>query len=131
MKRIILGLSMLLMLAQNGFAVSNTEYDTLISEAPNKYIKQVYKCEQLANYNVKKGDVSICTKAVSLLEKLPLSSPIKQYLGSISDNAAVVFYQQGDKINAYKYFMKSAKNGYKPAQKHLDIVCKESPWACK
>ena len=36
-----------------------------------------------------------------------------------------------NKITAYKYLMKGAKLGNVEAQKNLDKLCKESPWACK
>ncbi len=46
------------------------------------------------------------------------------------------FYWQGwgietNKILAYKYFLEGAKAGNQNAQGNLDILCKESPWACK
>ena len=36
-----------------------------------------------------------------------------------------------NKIKAYDYWIKSAKQGHSKAQNNLDILCKESPWACK
>jgi TPR repeat protein len=36
-----------------------------------------------------------------------------------------------NKIKAYQYLMKSAQQGNSVAQNRLDILCKESPWACK
>lgn len=36
-----------------------------------------------------------------------------------------------DKIKAYQLWMKLAKQGNEKAQKSLDRLCKESPWACK
>jgi TPR repeat protein len=36
-----------------------------------------------------------------------------------------------DKIKAYKYYMESAKLSNKDAQNNLDILCSESPWACR
>ncbi len=46
------------------------------------------------------------------------------------------FYWKGwgvktNKILAYKYFLEGAKIGNQNAQINLDILCKESPWACK
>jgi TPR repeat protein len=41
---------------------------------------------------------------------------------------------QGVKVNktkAYELLLKAAKEGNSTAQENLDIVCKESPWACK
>jgi TPR repeat protein len=36
-----------------------------------------------------------------------------------------------DKIKSYQYWMKAAKQGNKTAQNNLDILCQQSPWACK
>ncbi len=36
-----------------------------------------------------------------------------------------------DKIKAYQWYMKAAKQGFKTAQENLDLLCKNSPWACK
>jgi len=36
-----------------------------------------------------------------------------------------------NKIKAYQYWMKAAKQGNANAQYNLDRLCKESPWACK
>jgi TPR repeat protein len=36
-----------------------------------------------------------------------------------------------NKFKAYKFYIKSAKMGNEYAQKNLDILCKESSWACK
>ena len=36
-----------------------------------------------------------------------------------------------DKIKAYEWYMKSARQGNTKAQDALDILCKESSWACK
>ena len=36
-----------------------------------------------------------------------------------------------NKIEAFNWWMKAAKRGHVDAQKNLDILCKESPWACK
>lgn len=36
-----------------------------------------------------------------------------------------------DKIKSYQYLLKAAKQGDSKAQNNLDILCKNSPWACK
>jgi TPR repeat protein len=36
-----------------------------------------------------------------------------------------------DAIKAYTAYMKAAKQGDSTAQHNLDVLCKESPWACK
>jgi len=36
-----------------------------------------------------------------------------------------------NKIKVYQYWMKAAKQGDAEAQRNLDILCRESPWACR
>ena len=36
-----------------------------------------------------------------------------------------------NKIKTYEHWRIAAKQGDQSAQKNLDILCKESPWACK
>ncbi len=36
-----------------------------------------------------------------------------------------------DKINAYQLLIKGTKQGDEIAQNNLDILCEQSPWACK
>ncbi len=36
-----------------------------------------------------------------------------------------------NKIVAFEYWMKAARQSHLEAQKSLDVLCKESPWACK
>ena len=58
-------------------------------------------------------------------------------LGDIEEcfNLALVYYSgkgiKKDKMKAYKYWMIAAKRGDSEAQNNLDVLCKESPWACK
>ena len=130
MKRIILGLSVLLILAQNGFAKSDAEWDKLIANASSEYWKQSYKCDKAMNHP-KTSDVNECLKSIELQKKNPngqLSLSIT-YL-----NAGFIYDESGDDLNGYKYYMMSAKLGGEgglQAQKNLNIMCKESPWACK
>lgn len=35
------------------------------------------------------------------------------------------------KVKAYEHFRVAAKQGHQDAQNNLNILCKESPWACK
>lgn len=51
-------------------------------------------------------------------------------------NIIGVLYNNGygtkkNKIKAYEFYRESAKRGNEYAQKNLEILCKESPWACK
>jgi len=51
------------------------------------------------------------------------------------NNLGVSYYKgQGvplNKIKAYQYWMKAAKEGNAEAQHNLDVLCRESPWACR
>lgn len=134
MKRIVLGISVLLMLVQNGFAMTDAEYDKKISEQTTEVWKQIWRCNKASdNRNKYKSDVSECLKVIPLKE---------QNRNAFSDNSLSITYlnigeiynSQNDKLNGYKYYMKSAKLGGKgglTAQSNLNIMCKQSPWACK
>jgi len=131
MKRIILGLSLLLMLVQNGFAASDEEFDANIKRTTG-WQQQCIKCEKEANNHTKDGNIQECVKAVKLLENLSNSNPNKRYLGSISYNTGqMYFFGQDNKIKAYEYWYKAAKYGYKGAQHNLNLLCEQYPWACK
>ena len=51
------------------------------------------------------------------------------------NNLGVSYYKgQGvslNRIKAYQYWMKAAKQGSAEAQHNLDVLCRESPWACR
>jgi TPR repeat protein len=49
-------------------------------------------------------------------------------LGYMYDNGLGI---NMNKIEAYKWWMIAAKEGNSLAQKNLDILCNNSPWACK
>jgi len=55
--------------------------------------------------------------------------------GVINNNLAVAYYSgngiEANKIKAYEHLRVAAKQGNQQAQKNLDILCNESPWACK
>ena len=68
MKRIILGLSLLLLLVQNGFAESDTEYNLHISQKKG-WFKEVLKCEKEMYNHSDNGDVKACLMAIKLIER--------------------------------------------------------------
>ncbi len=114
------------MLVQNGFAMTDEEYDKKISEVN----KQIVNCNKEAKNHLKTGDVNICLKALKMEQQIfPHEKSI------ISDLTALVglLYDEskGDKLKAYEYYMKAAKLGNIDAQKNLSIMCKNNPWACK
>lgn len=71
-------------------------------------------------------------EAVKMLKKALKISP-NYALPNL--NMGVLYYLgQGVEMNkykAYEYFSIAAKQGDENAQKGLDILCGESPWACK
>lgn len=128
MKRIVLGISVLLMLVQNGFSRTDVEYDKIISDQTTEVWKQIWRCNKATMNHSSTANVNICLKAVKLEKKNNFKEEeIKiTYL-----NIGVMYDNQGDKLNAYKYYMKSAKLGNTRAQQNLSIMCKQDPWACK
>ena len=134
MKKIILGLSLLLMLVQNGFAFTDATYDKMIADASDKVWKQIYRCYKASDIrNASHSDINICLKAIDLIKQNP-NKVDKDVLAVAIQNTALIYDETGDDLNAYKYYMKAARLGGRAgiqAQKNLNIMCKESPWACK
>ena len=130
MKRIILGLGVLLMLAQNGFAYTDAEFDLVIAKTSG-YLQQNLKCEKATKNYLKSGDIQECIKAVNLIKRSN-NPKAKEYLAAETYNLAFM-YDEGikDKLKAYKYYMEAAKLGFINAQGNLRIMCKNNPWACK
>ena len=51
-------------------------------------------------------------------------------------NLGIIYYNgshgvKTNKIKTYQLWMKAVKQGDQKAQNNLDVLCKESPWACK
>ena len=130
MKRIILGLGVLLMLAQNGFARSDAEYDKLIAYQSSNVKKQGIRCEKESGNHVRTGNIQECIKAVRMIKQSSDKSD-KKFLASELGNLGLMYHKQGDNLKAYKYYMEAARLGSTNAQRNLGIMCKESPWACK
>ncbi len=139
MKRIILGISVFLMLVQNGFAEQYTDaqYDKYINRykdtVPAK--AQLFRCIKVANNYADTGDVNECLKSIENIENGltlgSLDSNKQKYLAENYLNAGVIYKNQFDTVNAYKYYLKAAKLGNKIAPQYLDNICKQSPWVCK
>ena len=129
MKRIILGISVLLMLVQNGFAETDAEWDKLIANESSEYWKQSYKCDKAALNHKRTGDVNECLKSIELQKKKPNG----KLNISITYTNVGVLYELSEKnyLKAYEYYMKSAKLGSKTSQQNLDILCRKHSWACK
>jgi len=129
MKRIVLGISVLLMLVQNGFARTDAEYDRIIASNTTNLNKQIWRCNKAANNHNSTANPNICVKAISLMKKNGTFD--KKEFGIPYLNLGLIYDETGDDLNGYKYYMKAARLGNIAAQKNLNIMCKESPWACK
>jgi len=130
MKRIVLGISVLLILVNNGFAISNAEFDELIKNSTG-YIKQSIKCEKAGFNYLQGGNIQDCIDAVNLIKKSD-NKEAKKTLASQTYNLAFMYDESiKDKLKAYKYYMEAARLGHINAQKNLRIMCKNNPWACK
>jgi len=129
MKRIILGISVLLMLVQNGSALTDAEYDKKISEQTTEAWKQVWRCNKATLNYMRTANVNICLKAIKLRKQ---SGANENDFAITYGNIGLLYDEStGDKLKAYKYYMKAAKLGNTNAQKNLSIMCKQDSWACK
>ncbi len=130
MKRIILGLSVLLMFVQNGFATTDAEFDNQIANEGDKVWKQIYRCNKAADVsNNKKSNPKICEKAINLIKEYPNkngSLSIAQY-----NTGLIYYFSKDNKIKAYEYWYKAARGGNKFAQENLEVLCRDDSWACK
>lgn len=130
MKRIILGLSLVLMLVQNGFAKSDAEYDKEIRQATLEVNKQIDRCNKEADNHRIYGNPAVCEKALKMIQKDYPNE--KEFTSNMYLNGGLL-YETSKKnyIKAYEYFMKSAKLGNTGAQIDLDILCRNHSWVCK
>ena len=128
MKRIILGLSLVLMLVQNGFAKTDAYWDKKIANTQNNVWKQIYRCNKAMENHSSTADVNICLKSIDMQKEQGIQD---KDLNIDYLNVGVIYSHHGDKLNAYKYYMKAAKLGNIQAQKNLSIICNNNPWVCK
>jgi len=130
MKRIILGLGVLLMLVQNGFAMSNAEFDAKIAEQTKEIDKQIWRCNKEQFNNKYYGDPRVCIKALKMVKK---DYPDAKSTIHILSVAVGILYEDSKKdyVKAYEYYMKAVKLGSTDAQNNLDILCSKHSWVCK
>ena len=129
MKRIILGLSVFLLLTQSLIAMTDEEWDKRISEETIEVWKQIWRCDKAVQNHMYTANVNICLKAIKLKKQNGVE---ESDFDAIYEYTAILYSESaGDKLKAYEYFMKAARLGNTNAQKNLDIMCKQSPWACK
>ena len=176
MKRIILGVSVLLMLVQNLFGYTYEEYNQVSLKAKEKYVHNVILCERDTHFRATIGDIRECKNVIEQinsfknktkqqikylgesfynLAKLYEDSPkykdyklaIKMYEKSIAvgydeyskgkvrvNLGFLYYYGKGaskNYIKSYNLWKDALINGSSVAQNNLEILCKESPWACK
>ena len=130
MKRIILGFSLLLMLAQNGFARTDAEYDVKIKEQKIEVNKQIWRCNKAALNHKYNSNPEVCIKAYNELEKEYPNE--KDTIAVMALSSGLLFnYSKKNYMMAYQYYIKSAKFGNTIAQKNLDILCRKHSWVCK
>jgi hypothetical protein len=130
MKRIILGLSILLILVQNGFAEgSNGDWLRYLVECS----AQATQATKYDNHAYFKVNMDGCHKAIMILETTPkLSKMQNDALTESYTNMGVLYYYKSDWINSYKYLKIAADRGNLIARRNLEnVLCKEHPWACK
>ena len=132
MKRIILGLSVLLILAQNGFAETDAEFDKLIAKASDNIWKQYYKCRQGVENHEYTSKPEVCQKVIPLIKNSHKTHALHNYKDDILLKIGNLYYQSTKNyLKAYTYWMQSAKLGNTSAQGNLDILCREHSWVCK
>ena len=133
MKRILLGLSLLLMLVQNGFAKTDAEQDKMIINESDITWKQTYRCNKATNNHGSTSSVTVCLKAIEIQKNTNFKHD--NMLANNYLNAGYLYEKsEHNYIKAYEYYMKAAnvggENGLN-AQNNLNIMCKKNPWACK
>ena len=132
MKKVILGLSLLLMLVQNGFATTDAEYDRLASASNTELGKYHYTCMKDAMNHSYTGDVNNCLKAIELFEQYKDYPSIYSQLPLTLLNASFLYdVSERNYVKAHEYYIKAAKLGNIQAQTNLDIMCREHSWVCR
>ena len=129
MKRIILGLSLLLMLVQSGFAKTDTEWDQEIANQSDQTWQQIYRCNKAVLNHQFSSNVEVCLKAKKMfVKKYGEARDIK----TLNLNIGVLYeYSMHDYLKAYDYYIGAAQKGDMQAQKNLDILCRNHSWVCK
>ena len=131
MKRIILGLSLFLMLVQNGFAdTSEAAYEAYAKTLEFEYDKAGVRCAIESRFHKDRANVDICLKAVKLMKESNNPDAKKKLPGTLI-GLGNLYYSSKNYVKAYKYYMESAKLGNTGAQRNLDILCRNHSSVCK
>ena len=128
MKRIILGLGVLLILAQNIFAYTDAWFDLQISKETTELRKQLYRCAKEAMNHNNSGNAEVCVKANKLMEQNGGFSNEDIAIGYLNTG---ILYEHSDKRKSYKYYFMATKLGNANAKNNLVVMCLHNMWACK
>ncbi|RLD55912.1 MAG: hypothetical protein DRJ01_15995 [Bacteroidetes bacterium] len=115
MKRIILGISVLLMLGQNVFATTDAEFDNRIKNAKTLQIKQMHRCHKAAMNHMSTANVNVCLKSIEIQRKngVPESD-----LGVYFANVGLLYDEsKGDKL---KELIKRYNKVFDMLQRYID-----------
>lgn len=117
------------MLCVRAAQISLKEYDSMPAgySSYQEYATAMYKNASLI-YN-KIGDHS---NEIKMFKKVLEFSPNDSY---VNTNLGLAYALgkgvETNKIKAYEHWSIAAKQGGQEAQNNLDMLCKQSPWACK
>jgi len=134
MKKILLGLVLLVSLGIAG--ITESELNEKIKKETTPFLKKHLECVKESMYKDSNGNINICKKNIEMINEYQFTEIKwkKHFLGEAYFNTASVYDKKDDNLNAYKYYLKCANNNNTnsiEAQKRLNRICKESPWACK
>ncbi len=113
MKKIVLGISVLLMLEQNIFAYTDEQYDKWIKEEKNPLTKHTLMCENESVNHIDYGSPQICIDSANLYKKQKkLSTDEQKNYGEAYYNAGII-YTFGKENKNYKKAFDMFLSAYK------------------
>ena len=118
MKRIVLGISILLMLVQNGFANKKTKIASYDKYKNQKALYKLLECEaEVEYYKTNSANPNICIEAANSIYKGEdlgfLSKDKKKYLGESYFNAGIIYqWSRKNHKKALEVYIKAYNAGY-------------------
>lgn len=110
--------------------ISLKEYNSMPTGGYYSY--QQYVTDMYKNASLIYNKISDYTNKVKMFKKVLEFSSNDSVINA---NLGLAYYLgkgvETNKIKAYEHWSIAAKKGDQQAQSNLDILCKESPWACK